>query len=143
MLESPSESLDTAECADDRAALLEAQNTHLRAGILSRDQRIRLLEEALRLLRSSTYGPSRERLKVAAGQAELFNEIEASLDIVEAVGLEPELKATPLREEKPSTGRPGRAKLAARQRGQRANRLRDGEGPGPAPYSGQVCLPRV
>ena len=113
MLESPSESLDTAECADDRAALLEAQNTHLRAGILSRDQRIRLLEEALRLLRSSTYGPSRERLKVAAGQAELFNEIEASLDIVEAVGLEPELKATPLREEKPSTGRPGRAKLAA------------------------------
>ena len=97
-MESPSESLDTAERADDRAALLEAQNTHLRAGILSRDQRIRLLEEALRLLRSSTYGPSGERLKVAAGQAELFNEIEATLDIVEGVGLDPEFKATPLRE---------------------------------------------
>lgn len=37
-------------------------------------------------------------------QVELFNEIEATLDITEAVGIEPELTATPLREEKPSTG---------------------------------------
>lgn len=72
-----------------------------------------LIDYSKRLLRSSTYGPSRERLSVAAGQAELFNEIEASLDIVEAVGLEPELKATPIRDEKPSTGKPGRAKLAS------------------------------
>ena len=53
------------------------------------------------------------RLSVAAGQAELFNEIEATLELTEAVGVEPELKATPLREEKPSAGKPGRTKLAA------------------------------
>ncbi len=65
------------------------------------------------VLKSNTYGPSRERLSVAAGQAELFNEIEATLDITEAIGIEPELAATPLREETPSTGKPGRSKLAA------------------------------
>ena len=113
MLESPSASLDTAPGAEDRTPSLEAQNTQLRADIISRDQRIRLLEEALRLLRANTYGPSRERLKVASGQAELFNEIEASLDIVEAVGLEPELKATPMREPKSIAGKPGRTKLAS------------------------------
>jgi transposase len=112
MLESPSGSLDTAPSADDQSASLEAQNTQLRADLVCRDQRIRLLEEALRLLSSNTYGPSRERLSVAAGQGELFNEIEASLDIVEAVGLEPELKATPTREQKQSTGKAGRTKLA-------------------------------
>jgi len=112
MLESPSVGADTAVTADDRAALL-MENSELRARIEAREQRIRLLEEALRVLRANTYGPSRERLSVAAGQVELFNEIEATLDITEAVGVEPELKATPLREEKPAGGKPGRTKLAA------------------------------
>jgi transposase len=52
-------------------------------------------------------------VSVAAGQVELFNEIEATLELIEAVGVEPELKATPLRDEKPSAGKPGRAKLAS------------------------------
>ena len=112
MLESPSVGADTAVTADDRAALL-VENSELRARVEAREQRIRLLEEALRVLKANTYGPSRERLSVAAGQAELFNEIEATLELTEAVGVEPELKATPLREEKPSAGKPGRAKLAS------------------------------
>jgi transposase len=112
MLESPSVGADTAVTADDRAALL-VENSELRARIEAREQRIRLLEEALRVLKANTYGPSRERLSVAVGQVELFNEIEATLDITEAVGMEPELKATPLREEKPAGGKPGRTKLAA------------------------------
>jgi hypothetical protein len=113
MLESPSVGLDTAANAGDRAALLEVENTELRSRVESRDQRIRLLEEALRVLKANTYGPSRERLSVAAGQAELFNEIEATLELTEAVGIEPELKATPLREEKTAGGKPGRTKLAS------------------------------
>ena len=108
MLESPPVGADTAVTAGDRAALLEVENVELRARIESREQRIRLLEEALRVLKANTYGPSRERLSVAAGQVELFNEIEATLELAEAVGVEPELKATPLREEKPSAGKPGR-----------------------------------
>jgi transposase len=112
MLESSSVGADSAVTADDRAALL-VENFELRARIEAREQRIRLLEEALRLLKANTYGPSRERLSVAAGQAELFNEIEATLEVTEAVGIEPDLKATPLREEKPAGGKPGRTKLAS------------------------------
>ena len=112
MLESPCVGADSAVTADDRAALL-VENSELRARIEAREQRIRLLEEALRLLKANTYGPSRERLSVAAGQAELFNEIEATLEVTEAVGIEPDLKATPLREEKPAGGKPGRTKLAS------------------------------
>jgi transposase len=112
MLESSSVGADTAVTADDRAALL-VENSELRARVEAREQRIRLLEEALRLLKANTYGPSRERLSVAAGQAELFNEIEATLEVTESVGIEPELKATPLREEKPAGGKPGRTKLAS------------------------------
>src|ERR1700683_105333 len=112
MLESPVVGADTAVTADDRAALL-VENSELRARVEAREQRIRLLEEALRVLHATTYGRSRERLSVAAGQVELFNEIEATLEVTEAVGVEPELKATPLRDEKPSTGKPGRAKLAS------------------------------
>jgi hypothetical protein len=103
MLESPLVGADTAVTAGDRAALL-VENSELRARIEAREHRIRLLEEALRVLKANTYGASRERLSAAAGQVELFNEIEATLDITDAVGVEPELKATPLREEKPSTG---------------------------------------
>ena len=112
MLESPSVGTDPAVTADDRAALL-VENSELRARVEAREQRIRLLEEALRVLKANTYGPSRERLSAAAGQAELFNEIEATLEVAEAVGIEPELKATPLREEKPAGGKPGRTKLAS------------------------------
>ena len=112
MLESPFVGADSAVTADDRAALL-VENSELRARVEAREQRIRLLEEALRLLKANTYGPSRERLSVAAGQAELFNEIEATLEVTEAIGVEPELKATPLREEKPAGGKPGRTKLAS------------------------------
>jgi transposase len=113
MLESPPVGAEPQVTADDRAALLEVENVELRARVESREQRIRLLEEALRILKANTYGPSRERLSVAAGQVELFNEIEATLEVAEAVGVEPELKATPLREEKPSTGKPGRTRLAS------------------------------
>jgi len=113
MLESPSALADTAVNTGNRSAVLEVQITALRARIEARDQRIRLLEEALRVLKANTYGPSRERLSVAAGQVELFNEIEATLDITEAVGIEPELKATPLRDEKHTGGKPGRTKLAS------------------------------
>jgi transposase len=113
MLESPPVGAETAVTAGERTALLEVENTELRARIEAREQRIRLLEEALRVLKADIYGPSRERLSVAAGQVELFNEIEATLELTEAVGVEPELKATPMREEKPSVGKPGRTKLAS------------------------------
>src|ERR1700736_3216533 len=103
MLESPSVGADSSATADNRAALL-VENSELLARIEAREQRIRLLEEALRVLKANTYGPSRERLSVAAEQVELFNEIEATLDVTEAVGIEPELKVTPLREEKPKSG---------------------------------------
>src|SRR3984893_17851583 len=112
MLESPSVGAEPEFTADDRAALL-VENSDLRARIEAREQRIRLLEEALRALKANTYGPSRERRSAAAGQVELFNEIEATLEVTEALGIEPELKAIPLREEKPSTGTPAREKLAA------------------------------
>jgi transposase len=113
MLESTPASADIAENASSRAALLEAENTELRARIESREQRIRLLEEALRVLKANSYGPSREKLSVAAWQSELFNEIEATLELAEAVGVEPDLKATPLRENKTATGKPGRQKIAS------------------------------
>ena len=113
MLESSSVHADTATPAADRAAFLESENAELRTRIESRDQRIRLLEEALRVLNANKYGPSRERLSVAAGQSELFNEAEVTLELCEITGVEPELKATPLREPKLSTGKPGRTKLAA------------------------------
>lgn len=113
MLESPPAGSEPEVTLGVRAALLEAECIDLRARIEAREQRIRLLEEALRVLKANTYGPSRERLSTAAGQVELFNEIEATLDITEAVGIEPELKATPMRAEKPSAGKPGRAKLAS------------------------------
>ena len=74
MLESPSVGAEPEVTADDRAALL-VENSELRARVEVREQRIRLLEEALRILKANTYGASRERLSVAAGQAELFNEI--------------------------------------------------------------------
>ena len=50
MLEIPSIVAEPAVTAQDRAALLEVENGELRVRIEARDQRIRLLEEALRVL---------------------------------------------------------------------------------------------
>jgi hypothetical protein len=47
MLESPTVGAEPAVTAQDRAALLEVENGELRVRIEARDQRIRLLEEAL------------------------------------------------------------------------------------------------
>ena len=113
MLEFSPVNADSTPDAADRAAVLESENAELRSRLESRDQRIRLLEEALRVLNANKYGPSRERLSVAAGQSELFNEAEVTLELCEIADAEPELKATPLREPKVSTGKPGRTKLAA------------------------------
>src|SRR3984893_19516925 len=98
MLESPSVGAEPDVPADESAALL-VETSDLRARIEAREQRIRLLEEALRVLKANAYGPSRERLSVAAGQVELFNEIEATLEVTSAVGMEAELKGTQLRAE--------------------------------------------
>jgi hypothetical protein len=50
MLGSSSVGADSAVTADDRAALL-VENSELRARVEAREQRIRLLEEALRVLK--------------------------------------------------------------------------------------------
>ncbi|MEO7208324.1 MAG: hypothetical protein ABI145_16445 [Steroidobacteraceae bacterium] len=112
MLEISPVPVDTSIAAVDRATLLESENAQLRARLESRDQRIRLLEEALRVFNANKYGPSRERVSVAAAQSELFNEAEVELELCEATGVEPQLTATPLRDAKVSTGKPGRTKLA-------------------------------
>ena len=111
MLESSPVSVDTEIAAVDRAALL-SENAELRARLESRDQRIRLLEEALRVFNANKYGPSRERLSVAAGQSEVFNEAEVTLELCEATGVESQLTATALKKAKLSTGKPGHTKLA-------------------------------
>ena len=170
MLESPSVGADTAVT---RAIELRCsrQSVSIYARGLSRANNASVCSK--RRCGSSklnTYGPSRERLSVAAGQVELFNEIEATLEVTEAVGIEPELKATPLREEKPAGGKPGRTKLAShlprveiRHELTVAERrcdcggvlaeigadvseqldYRAGQSPGAAPCAGQVCLPRL
>lgn len=54
MLDTPTGNADTAVNAGDRAALLEAERLDVRTRIEARDQRIRLLEEAVRLLNANT-----------------------------------------------------------------------------------------
>lgn len=93
----------------DREELLSQRTLELDA----RDRRIRLLEEALRVLKADKYGASREKLGVAPGQRGLFNEVEATIELTEMVGVEPELTATPLRETRASHTKPGRKALAA------------------------------
>jgi transposase len=100
MLETPASLRETTVDVASRIALLESENERLRADAGHREQRIRLLEEALRVLKADHYGASREKLGVAPGQGGLFNEAEATLEITAAVGAEVELKATPLREDK-------------------------------------------
>lgn len=108
MLESPSSTDEQAKIAQ-LEALLSERATEIEA----RDRRIRLLEEALRLMRVEKYGASREKFGEAPGQRGLFNEAEAALEVIEAVGMEPELCATPLRDDKPSAKSPGRKALPA------------------------------
>jgi len=97
-----------------RIALLESENERLRADAEGRERRIRLLEEALRVLKADHYGASREKLGVAPGQGGLFNEAEATLEITEAVGAEVELKATPQREDMPRSAlKAGRKAIAS------------------------------
>jgi transposase len=93
----------------EREALLNQQAVVLEA----REQRIRLLEEALRVLRADKYGASREKLGVAPGQRGLFNEVEAVIELTEVVGVPPELSATPLRETRASETKAGRKAFAA------------------------------
>ena len=100
MLEAPASLRETTLDVAKRIALLESENERLRADAEGRERRIRLLEEALRVLKADHYGASREKLGVAPGQGGLFNEAEATLEISEAVGAEIELQATPLREDK-------------------------------------------
>ena len=121
MLESPTDPIETAVDAAARIALLESENARLRvrdaersAELEARERRIRLLEEALRVLKADRYGASREKLSVAPGQGGLFNEAEATMELTEAVGAEVDLTATPLREDKKrSANKPGRKALAS------------------------------
>jgi transposase len=121
MLESKADALTDAMDGAVRIALLESEVEELRrrdaertAELAARERRIRLLEEALRILQADRYGASREKLHVAPGQSELFNEAETIAELNEVLGTEVNLKATPQREDKPSTGvKAGRKAIAA------------------------------
>ena len=121
MLESNLGALNTAQDDAARIAALESELELLRrrdaertAELAARERRIRLLEEALRILQSDRYGASREKLHIAPGQTELFNEAETIAELNEALGTEVSLKATPQREDKSGHGvKPGRKAIAA------------------------------
>jgi transposase len=115
MLETTSRADAQSRIAHLEGQLLEREAllTQRTAEIEARDLRIRLLEEALRFLKADKYGASREKLGVAPGQRGLFNEAEATLELTEAVGVEPALRATPLRETRPAAANAGRKALAA------------------------------
>jgi transposase len=121
MLESKADALPEAMNGAVRIALLESEIAELRrrdaertAELAARERRIRLLEEALRILQADRYGASREKLSVAPGQSELFNEAETIAELNGALGAEVNLKATPQREDKPTTGaKAGRKAIAA------------------------------
>jgi hypothetical protein len=49
------------------------------AAAINRHLHRRSMQAGPQVLKANTYGPSRERLSVAAGQVELFTEIEATL----------------------------------------------------------------
>lgn len=93
--------------------MLAQRTAQLTAELTARDIRIRLLEEALRALKADKYGASREKLGAAPGQHGLFNEAEATMELTEAVGVEPALTATPLRETRTSDTTAGRKALAS------------------------------
>jgi transposase len=121
MLEGKADALTEAMDGAVRIALLESEVEQLRrrdaertAELAARERRIRLLEEALRILQADRYGASREKLHVVPGQSELFNEAETIAELNEVLGVEVNLKATPQREDKPTTGaKAGRKAIAA------------------------------
>jgi predicted Zn-dependent protease len=120
MLESNIDVQSEAMDGPSRIALLESQLEQLRrrdaereAELAARERRIRLLQEALRVLNADRFGASRERLHVAPGQAELFNEAEALVELQSVIGVEADLKATPLREVTPAKTTAGRKALAS------------------------------
>jgi transposase len=104
-----------------RIALLEAQLheqserlTERDAQLLARDQRIKQLEEILRLLKAGRFGVSREKLQETPGQGALFNEVEVLAELIALAGQDAPLNATPEREnKKPSKDKPGRKALAS------------------------------
>jgi transposase len=121
MLESKAGALTEAMDGAVRIALLESEVEQLRrrdaertAELAARERRIRILEEALRILQADRYGASREKLHVAPGQSELFNEAETIAELNEVLGVEVNLKATPQRDEKSGAStKPGRKPIAA------------------------------
>ncbi|MBK6348614.1 MAG: IS66 family transposase zinc-finger binding domain-containing protein [Proteobacteria bacterium] len=64
------------------------------------------------MLRADRWGASREKLGEAPGQGGLFNEVEALVELAEALDTAPALTATPLRETRPVKGKPGRKAIA-------------------------------
>ena len=102
MLESSSDSDVSEQIAQLQLQLQqnEALLAERAAQLEARDRHIRLLEDALRLMRVEKYGASREKLGEAPGQRGLFNEAEAAVEVLEAVGFDAPLEATPLREDK-------------------------------------------
>lgn len=107
--------LELSSSTDEQAQIAQLQALVLArdAEIKERERYIRLLEEALRLMRVEKYGASREKLGEAPGQRGLFNEAEAAMEVLDAVGFEPPLDATPLREDKAPAKSPGRKALPA------------------------------
>lgn len=107
--------LELSASTDEQAQIAQLQALVLArdAEIKERERYIRLLEEALRLMRVEKYGASREKLGEAPGQRGLFNEAEAAMEVLDAVGFEPPLDATPLREDKAPAKSPGRKALPA------------------------------
>ena len=115
MLEPSSDSDVSEQIAQLQSQLKqnEALLAERAAQLETRDRHIRLLEEALRLMRVEKYGASREKLGETPGQRGLFNEAEAAVEVLEAVGFEAPLDATPLREDKAPAKSPGRKALPA------------------------------
>lgn len=121
MLESKEDELTEATGGAVRIALLEREVGELRrrdaertAELAARERRIRILEEALRIFKADRYGASREKLTVAPGQSELFNEAETIAELNEVLGAEIPLKATPERQDKSGLKpKPGRKAIAA------------------------------
>lgn len=67
---------------------LERELLERSAQIRTYEQHVRILEEALRVMRADRYGASREKLGEAPGQRSLFNEVEVLMDTAKAVDFE-------------------------------------------------------
>ena len=91
MLESPTDTVETAIDAAARIARLARENERFRvrdtersAELEARERGIRPLEEALRVLKADRYGASGEKLSAAPGHGGLFNKAEATAELTEA-----------------------------------------------------------